>query len=75
MWVRTTRNTCVPSYSPEVGELGRLSEYLGRKIDQILGGMLLLPLLLLMPLVLGAPYEPGNPGAPWTEHELLVGGL
>ena len=73
MWVRTTRNTCVPSYSPEVGELGRLSEYLGRKIDQNLVGML--PLLLLLPLVLGAPYEPGNPGAPWTEHELLVGEL
>ena len=73
MWVRTTRNTCVPSYSPEVGELVRLSEYLGRTIDPNLGEMLLPPLLLL-PLVLGAPYEPGNPGAPWTEHELLVGG-
>ena len=72
MWVRTTRNTCVPSYSPEVGELNRLSEYLGRTIDQNLGEMLL---LLLLPLVLGAPYEPGNPGAPWTEHELLVGEL
>ena len=74
MWVRTTRNTCVPSYSPEVGELVRLSEYLGRTIDPNLGEMLLPPLLLL-PLVLGAPYEPGNPGAPWTEHELLVGGV
>ena len=73
MWVRTTRNTCVPSYSPEVGELGRLSEYLGRKIDLNLGGML--PLLLLLPLVLGAPCEPGNPGAPWTEQELLIGEL
>ena len=41
--------------------------------DQNLGEMLL-PLLLLLPMVLGAPYEPGNPGAPWTEHELLVGG-
>ena len=74
MWVRTTRNTCVPSYSPEVGELGRLSQNLGQAIDQNFGEMLL-PLLLLLPLVLGAPYEPGNPGAPWTEHELLVGGL
>ena len=74
MWVRTTRNTCVPSYSPEVGELVRLSEYLGQTIDPNLGEMLLPPLLLL-PLVLGAPYEPGNPGAPWTEHELLVGGF
>ena len=63
----------MPSYSPEVGELVRLSEYLGRTIDPNLGEMLLPPLLLL-PLVLGAPYEPGNPGAPWTEHELLVGG-
>ena len=74
MWVRTTRNTCVPSYSPEVGELGRLSEYLGRTIDPNLGEMLL-PLLLLLPSVLGAPYEPGNPGAPWTEQELLIGEL
>ena len=64
----------MPSYSPEVGELSRLSQYLGQTIDQNCGGMLL-PLLLLLPLVLGAPYEPGNPGAPWTEHELLVGGL
>ena len=62
----------MPSYSPELGELGCLSQYLGRTIDQNLVGML--PLLLLLPLVLGAPYEPGNPGAPWTEHELLVGG-
>ena len=64
----------MPSYSPEVGELGRLSQNLGQVIDQNFGEMLL-PLLLLLPLVLGAPYEPGNPGAPWTEHELLVGGL
>ena len=63
----------MPSYSPELGELGRLSEYLGRTNDQNLGEML--PLLFLLPLVLGTPYEPGNPGAPWTEHELLVGGL
>jgi len=33
---------------------------------------MLLPLLLLLPLILGAPYEPGNPGAPWTEQELLI---
>jgi len=29
-------------------------------------------LLFLLPLVLGAPYEPGTPGAPWTEQELLT---
>ena len=30
-------------------------------------------LLFLLPAVLGAPYQPGTPGAPWSEQELLTG--
>ena len=33
----------------------------------------MLLLLLILPLVLGDPYVPGNPGAPWTEYELITG--
>ena len=60
-WLRTTRDTCV------------LSIYSSTEGVQAVSLAKMLLLFLLPPLVSGAAYQPGTPGAPWSEQELLTG--
>ena len=60
-WMRTTRDTCV------------LSIYSSTEGVQAVSLAKMLLLFLLPSLVSGATYQPGTPGAPWSEQELLTG--
>ena len=60
-WMRTTRDTCV------------LSIYSSTEGVQAVSLAKMLLLFLLPSLVSGAAYQPGTPGAPWSEQELLTG--